>query len=110
MRVEYSVPLGFEEADADWIGIFKENFTSLDEYITYEYTSRGRAPASHHPPAGKVVYHLEFPDTVDLDEDERYQLLYFSNTGTRGVSGLVGISQPFKAEKRCISPRFDSVD
>lgn len=58
----------------------------------------------------RIIYHLEFPDTVDLAEDERFVLLYFQSTGTRGVTGLVGMSSSFKAEKRCPSPRFDSVD
>lgn len=107
--VEYTLPTGFSEAEADWIGIYKENFSSLDEYITYEYTSQSKAPSGNYPD-GKVIYHLEFPDTVDLDEDERFRLLYFHSTGSRGVNSLVGISEPFKAEKRCISPRFDSVD
>lgn len=130
--VEYTLPLGFEEAESDWVGIFKvlfdispskffhensyriffpfqENFASLDEYITYEYTSRSKAPSGDYP-NDKIIYHLEFPDTCDLNEDERFVLLYFQSTGTRGVTGLVGISEPFKAEKRCPSPRFDSVD
>lgn len=109
MAIEYKMPVGFEEAGADWIGIFKVNFTSLDDYIAYEYASRSKAPTGNYP-ADKIVYHLDFPDTVDLDEDDRFQLLYFQSTGSRGVTGLVGISEPFKAEKRCISPRFDSVD
>lgn len=80
----------------------------LDAYISYEYTSRSKAPAGDYP-NDKVIYHLEFPDTIDLDEDERFVLLYFQATG-RGVTSLVGISEPFKAEKRCPSPRFESVD
>lgn len=107
--VEYSLPIGFEEAGSDWIGIFKEDFASLDDYITYEYTSRSKAPSGNYP-LDRIVYHLEFPDTVDLTEDERYVLLYFQSTGTRGVTGLAGMSGSFKAEKRCPSPRFDSVD
>lgn len=87
----------------------QEDFASLDDYITYEYTSRSKAPSGDYP-MDRVVYHLEFPDTVDLAEDERFVLLYFQSTGTRGVTGLTGMSGPFKAEKRCPSPRFDSVD
>lgn len=87
----------------------QENFTGLDDYITYEYTSRSRAPIGNYP-QDKVIYHLEFPDSIDLEEDQRFQLLYFQNTGPRRVTGLIGISEPFKAEKRCPSPRFDSVD
>lgn len=82
----------------------------MDEYIAYEYTSRSKAPSGNDVPSDKIIYHLEFPETCDLPEDERYVLLYFQSTGTRGVTGLVGISKPFKAEKRCPSPRFESVD
>lgn len=87
----------------------QEDFTSLDEYIAYEYTTRSKAP-SGDVPADKIIYHLQFPEAVELPEDERYVLLYFQSTGTRGVTGLVGISNVFKAEKRCPSPRFESVD
>lgn len=133
--IEYTLPNGFEEAGSDWVGIYKvkfavlfrrkksispyklelisfiiqENFTSLDDYITYEYTSRSKAPSGNYP-LDQIIYHLEFPETCDLEEDEHFQLLYFQSTGTRGVTGLVGISEPFKAEKRCPSPRFESVD
>ncbi|XP_037032683.1 inositol polyphosphate 5-phosphatase K isoform X2 [Bradysia coprophila] len=107
--IEYTLPFGYEEAENDWIGVYKEDFTSLDEYIAYEYTSRSKAP-SGDVPADKIIYHLQFPETCELPEDERYVVLYFQSTGTRGVTGLVGISKPFKAEKRCPSPRFESVD
>lgn len=90
-----------------WHFDFQENFDSLDDYITYEYTSRSKAPNGDYP-HDKVIYHLEFPDTVDLEEDHRFVLLYFQST--KNVTSLVGISEPFKAEKRCPSPRFESVD
>lgn len=129
--IEYTLPLGFDEAGCDWVGIFKvnysfthspqhtptieimkqiklqENFDSLDDYITYEYTSRSKAPSGDYP-HDKVIYHLEFPDTIDLEEDQRFVLLYFQST--KNVTSMVGISEPFKAEKRCPSPRFESVD
>lgn len=81
----------------------------MDDFLAYEYTTRSKAP-SGDVPSDKIIYHLEFPDTVELPEDERYLLLYFQSTGTRGVTGLVGMSNVFKAEKRCPSPRFDTVD
>ncbi|XP_031634308.1 inositol polyphosphate 5-phosphatase K [Contarinia nasturtii] len=105
--IEYKLPNGFDEAHSDWIGIYKENFDTLDDYISYEYTSRSKAPSGDYA-HDQVIYHLEFPDTVDLEEDHRFVLLYFQST--KNVTSLVGISEPFKAEKRCPSPRFDSVD
>lgn len=87
----------------------QEDFATLDEYLAYEYTTRSRAPSGDYP-TDKLIYHLEFPETLDLPEEDRYVLLYFQSTGTRGVTGLAGMSNVFKAEKRCPSPRLDSVD
>lgn len=92
------------------VASIQADFSSLDEYVAYEYTSRSKAPGGADVPADKIIYHLEFPETVDVPEDDRFVLLYFQSTGTRGVTGLVGLSNVFRAEKRCPSPRFDSVD
>lgn len=90
--------------------LLQEDFSGLDDYLAYEYTSHSKAPSGVDVPDDKIIYHLSFPETVDLPEDERFMLLYFQSTGTRGVTGLVGISNVFRAEKRCPSPRFDTVD
>lgn len=112
------------------IEIFQEDFASIDEYISYEYTSTSRNPGSysHHI---KRTINLSLPETLETAEDGRFVLLYVQNTGANGVMGLAGMSNSFKgnfihhsfeifltvfffffgkAEKRCPSPRFDSVD
>lgn len=86
------------------------NFSDLTEYVAYEYTSRSKAPGGADVPTDRIIYHLEYPETIDMPEDEVFVLLYFQSTGTRGVTGLVGMSQRFRADRRCPSPRFDAVD
>ncbi|XP_052903278.1 phosphatidylinositol 4,5-bisphosphate 5-phosphatase A-like isoform X3 [Anopheles moucheti] len=114
--IEYVIPNGFEEGNADWIGIYRENFTSLSEYLAYEYTETYKD--KQHQLNEQQLQHLQntrtvtltFSENVSLPLDSRYQLLYFQSTGTRGVTGLVGISSSFAVEKRCPSPSFDEID
>ncbi|XP_050090574.1 phosphatidylinositol 4,5-bisphosphate 5-phosphatase A-like isoform X3 [Anopheles aquasalis] len=114
--IEYVIPSGFEESNADWIGIYRENFTSLNEYLAYEYTETYKD--KQHQLNEQQMQHLQntrtvrltFSENVSLPLGERYQLLYFQSTGTRGVTGLVGISESFAVEKRCPSPTFDDID
>ncbi|XP_052862131.1 phosphatidylinositol 4,5-bisphosphate 5-phosphatase A-like isoform X2 [Anopheles cruzii] len=114
--IEYVIPAGFDESNADWIGIYRENFTSLNEYLAYEYTETYKD--KQHQLNEQQVQHLHntrtveltFSENVSLPLGEQYQLLYFQSTGTRGVTGLVGISSPFAVEKRCPSPSFDDID
>lgn len=114
--IEYVIPNGFEESNADWIGIYRENFTSLSEYLAYEYTETYKD--KQHQLNEQQLQHMQntrtvqltFSENVSLPLDTRYQLLYFQSTGTRGVTGLVGISDSFAVEKRCPSPSFDEID
>lgn len=114
--IEYVIPTGFDESNADWIGIYRENFTSLSEYLAYEYTETYKD--KQHQLNEQQLQHMQntrtvqltFSENVSLPLGERYQLLYFQSTGTRGVTGLVGISDPFSVEKRCPSPSFDDID
>ncbi|XP_035898207.1 phosphatidylinositol 4,5-bisphosphate 5-phosphatase A-like isoform X4 [Anopheles stephensi] len=114
--IEYVIPNGFDEGNADWIGIYRENFTSLSEYLAYEYTETYKD--KQHQLNEQQLQHLQntrtvqltFSENVSLPLDTRYQLLYFQSTGTRGVTGLVGISDSFAVEKRCPSPSFDEID
>ncbi|EAA00417.4 AGAP011644-PA [Anopheles gambiae str. PEST] len=114
--IEYVIPNGFEEGNADWIGIYRENFTSLSEYLAYEYTETYKD--KQHQLNEQQLQHMQntrtvqltFSENVSLPLGTRYQLLYFQSTGTRGVTGLVGISPAFAVEKRCPSPSFDEID
>lgn len=116
-RIEYTIPAGFEEGTADWIGIYREDFTSLSEYLAYEYTESCKEHKQHQMNEQQQQYlknartmELTFSENVNLPLGARYQLLYFQSTGSRGVTGLVGISNTFAVEKRCPSPSFDDID
>ncbi|XP_063700047.1 phosphatidylinositol 4,5-bisphosphate 5-phosphatase A isoform X4 [Culicoides brevitarsis] len=107
--ITYILPPGFEEKEADWIGVFKEHFTSLDKYQAWEYTNRDENDR-HRQRSQRRELKLTFPDSVSLREGRKYRLLYFQSTGTRGVTGLAGIGDPFPIQKRARSPGPDDVD
>ncbi|XP_058464325.1 phosphatidylinositol 4,5-bisphosphate 5-phosphatase A isoform X7 [Malaya genurostris] len=115
-KIEYTIPAGFEESSSDWIGIYREDFTSLSEYLAYEYTE-GYKEKQHQLNAQQQqqlkntrTVELTFSENVSVPLGAHYQLLYFQSTGTRGVTGLVGISNTFAVVKRCPSPSFDDID
>ena len=65
----------------DWIGLFKENFTSLDEYKGYAWASTCR-----RADLAKTVW---MSDTV-LNLQGRYLLVYVS-----AKNSILGMSEPF---------------
>nr|XP_029710102.1 phosphatidylinositol 4,5-bisphosphate 5-phosphatase A-like isoform X4 [Aedes albopictus] len=114
--IEYVIPAGFEEGNADWIGIYREDFSSLSEYLAYEYTETYKEKQhqmneqqQQHQKNTRTVQ-LTFSENVNLPLGVNYKLLYFQSTGSRGVTGLAGISNTFAVEKRCPSPTFDDID
>jgi len=107
--VEYELPAYFEEQEADWVGIYKENFTSLDSYKAWQYT--GRETDDRRREVNQIrTLKLTFPDTISLQPSKKYRLLYFQNTGPRGVSAMVGMSDPFPVQKRSHTPGPDDID
>lgn len=40
--VSYKLRKDFIPSNGDWIGLFSNEFSSLDDYIVYEYVSRGK--------------------------------------------------------------------
>lgn len=110
--IEYTIPDGFDEHDGtDWIGIYKSDFSSLAEYVAYEYTPRYENESPRNGERNKKrSLHLEFSENIDLSENKSYILLYFQSTGLRGITGLAGMSNVFRTERRPASPRFDAVD
>lgn len=91
---------------ADWIGVYREEFTGLDEYLGYEYTET----AGDKPQDCERVVQINFSASIDLPLVGRYVFLYFQSTGIRGYSSMLGISEPFTVIKRCPSPRPDTID
>lgn len=137
--VEYRKPLDFEERDHDWIGIYRVDYASLKEYVAYEYVNQADSPPSspdavsdpfwdnapsrhghshrrkrerltRQQQANEELVRLGFADDVELKHDEEYLLIYFQNTGLRGITSVAGISNVFKAVKRSSSPHFAHVD
>lgn len=53
---------------------------------------------------------LTFPESISLQTTKKYRLLYFQNTGNRGVSAMVGMSDPFPVIKRAHTPGPDDID
>lgn len=86
---------------------FQQNFSSLSDYISYEYVNQSESPSLDNRRKRNIS--ITFPDSVDI-EDGQYRLIYFQSTGTRGVTGLAGMSEVFRAEKKCPSPRLESID
>ncbi|CAH1958312.1 unnamed protein product [Acanthoscelides obtectus] len=62
----------------DWIGIFKEDFCSLDDYITYEYVSKCASPSpetpTKHPHSPKFQrakkFEITFPELPSRCKDK----------------------------------------
>ncbi|GAB0097552.1 inositol polyphosphate 5-phosphatase K [Sergentomyia squamirostris] len=104
--IKYTLPEGLDDAGSDWIGVYNADFASVEEYQAYEYTSRRKDEDQSR------TFSLTFPDTLYLPEDptQAYVLVYFSSTGTRGITGLCGMSEPFHVEHRAPSPTLTDVD
>ncbi|KAF4532873.1 hypothetical protein B566_EDAN001476 [Ephemera danica] len=71
----------------DWIGIYRENFSSLEDYVFYVYVPRA--------PTVTGYVHVAFPDAA-LTESGSYRLLYI----TQNFASVLGMSAPFSAIQR----------
>lgn len=129
-EVEYILPVGYSEYktnqeqlkwtqlkinnsfilavhNADWIGVFHEDFSGLDEHLAYDWvTSSSR---SHHS-SDPHMRRIKFSASIDLPLNGNFVLMYFKLSGTWGHATLMGISEPFSVIKRTPSPRPDTID
>lgn len=46
--ISYKLQRDFTPGNADWIGLFSSDFSSLDDYIVYEYVGRGEFARFRH--------------------------------------------------------------
>nr|CAD7587231.1 unnamed protein product [Timema genevievae] len=76
----------------DWIGVFKDGFTSLEEYLCYVYAMRG---TNNTNTARSRVKTVVFPITA-VRTPGQYRLLYFSNNS----GSVLGMSEAFRAVNR----------
>ncbi|CAK9799917.1 Inositol polyphosphate 5-phosphatase K [Anthophora quadrimaculata] len=83
-------------ASGDWVGLFHNKFSSLDEYIVYEYVGRGKSsPVTFEPHA--ISERIYFSDTA-IRSPGMYQLVYVAQRGN--LVGILGISPPFPGHHR----------
>lgn len=81
----------------------------MDAYKAWQYT--GRESDDRRNQVNRVRnLKLTFPDTISLQPTKKYRMLYFQNTGARGVSAMVGMSDPFPVTKRAHTPGPDDFD
>ncbi|CAG0904049.1 unnamed protein product, partial [Cyprideis torosa] len=81
--ITYHVNTTYQPQLWDWMGIFKEDFHSLDDHVYYNWCSR--TPIE----AGSRSYTLSFPTHFLLPG--RYLALYFQ----AGSAAVLGMSAPF---------------
>ncbi|XP_057672297.1 inositol polyphosphate 5-phosphatase K-like isoform X1 [Diorhabda carinulata] len=102
-KAYYRLTKGIQENSEDWIGLFKENFCALDEYVTYEYVSKCSTPTDDSSKSGSSKtqdtkkYEITFPDLPNRFKGN-YCLLYFSQNEDK-VTSVLGISNVFPIVK-----------
>ena len=94
----------------------QEDFTSLGDYIAWEYTDN-YTDTEHQLneqqlqlQRNKRKFTITFSEDYILPLEHKYQLLYFHSTGTRGVTGLIGMSNAFSVQRRRPTLSFDDID
>ncbi|XP_022918061.1 phosphatidylinositol 4,5-bisphosphate 5-phosphatase A-like isoform X2 [Onthophagus taurus] len=103
--VTYYITKEISETKEDWIGVFKHNFSSLDEYISYEYVYKQSSPIPEPRNPGNassrgVVKPKEFSirfnglGSAPVSGSGLFQLVYFSETEDK-VQSVLGVSKPF---------------
>ncbi|XP_026467068.1 phosphatidylinositol 4,5-bisphosphate 5-phosphatase A-like isoform X2 [Ctenocephalides felis] len=102
-KVEYTINPGVEISFEDWIGVYKDEFNSLDEYKEYMYvrngnivdTANGHSSSNSEITAPKCC-NILFPDT-SLHSAGMYRLIYFGVQD--GSTSILGMSEAFPARK-----------
>ena len=86
-------------ASGDWVGLFPNEFSSLDEYIVYEYVGRGKSSSSVPFEPHAITERIYFNDTA-LRSPGMYRLVYVAQRGN--LVGILGVSPPFPGHHRPI--------
>lgn len=107
--IRYDVTKEFPLSKNDWIGVFKESYSSLDDYLTYEYVTKAYSPLPvakvPHPGASSGTpglmrqaqsYQCTFSTVPDVDSlaNANICLLYVHQTED-GVISVYGVSNGF---------------
>ncbi|KZC10680.1 Inositol polyphosphate 5-phosphatase K, partial [Dufourea novaeangliae] len=94
--VSYRLLGDAKPASCDWVGLFHNEFSSLDEYIVYEYVGRGKSsPVPFEPHA--ITERIYFSDTA-VRLPGMYRLVYVAQRGN--LIGILGVSPPFPGHHR----------
>ncbi|XP_034951373.1 inositol polyphosphate 5-phosphatase K-like [Chelonus insularis] len=93
--VSYTLLGDFKPSDGDWVGLFTEGFSSLDEYLVYEYVNRRKIETSTEP--RPLVDRIFFNDSA-LRFPGMYRLIYVAQSDD--IVSILGISPPFPGHRR----------
>lgn len=100
-EVVYKVnPWKIPQTEEDWIGLFKENFNSLDDYVCYNYTNKSSSVSTETKveKSESLKYTLTFSELPSRCHGN-YVLVYFSQSEDKVLS-VLGISDPFPILKK----------
>ncbi|XP_014600519.1 PREDICTED: inositol polyphosphate 5-phosphatase K-like isoform X1 [Polistes canadensis] len=96
--VSYRLIGDVRPVSGDWVGLFHNQFSSLDEYIVYEYVGRGRiGETSEMGPSEPITERIFFNETA-LRIPGMYRLIYVAQRGD--LKGILGMSPPFPGHRR----------
>lgn len=96
--ISYKLKRDFTPGNGDWIGVFPNQFSSLDDYIVYEYVSRGKLTTVSGEPHA-ITEQIFFSDTTRLSDV--YCLVYVAQRGD--LTEILGVSPEFSNTRRSIS-------
>lgn len=102
--ISYKLQRDFISSNGDWIGLFPNEFSSLDDYIIYEYVSRGKPTLTSNEPHANTE-RIFFNDTA-LRSSEMYCLVYVAQRGE--FIEVLGVSSGFSASSD--SSRRNSIE
>ncbi|XP_051173724.1 inositol polyphosphate 5-phosphatase K-like isoform X2 [Leptopilina boulardi] len=97
--VSYKINGNRKSGFRDWIGLYKDGFSSVDDYIIYEYVTtdiESDAPREASEETSEIK-HLSFVVTA-IKTPGMYRLVYF--TQNSGIFGILGMSQAFAGHHR----------
>ncbi|XP_058800391.1 inositol polyphosphate 5-phosphatase K isoform X2 [Phymastichus coffea] len=83
-----------KSCNGDWIGLYNEGFSSIDEYLVYEYVGRGKEAETEPQSTLEKTY---FGDSA-LRSPGMYRLVYVAQRGD--IMSILGMSDSFSAHRR----------
>lgn len=94
----YSFFSNFKSSNVDWIGLYQDGFSSLDEYIVYEYVNRTNRTNNNETSDPRLLTEkIYFSESV-LKSAGMYRLIYVAQQGD--IVSILGISPPFPGHRR----------